>query len=69
MVADAVIAHLKPIKSEYQRLMSDEGYIQEILLFGSERAKEISIKTMEEVREKLGLTHLSKKLSVIGSRI
>ncbi|KAG8191201.1 hypothetical protein JTE90_011884 [Oedothorax gibbosus] len=56
VVADAVIEHLNPIRTEFERLMKDCGYIEKVLLSGSERAAEMALRTMVEVKSAVGLS-------------
>ncbi|XP_044752133.1 tryptophan--tRNA ligase, mitochondrial [Coccinella septempunctata] len=69
LVADAVIEYLKPIQTDYHRLLSEEAYILEILQNGADRAKEISCRTMQEVKDKIGFSYSSKNTSFVTSRI
>lgn len=54
-VGEAVAEAMRPIQEEYQRLMSDKGYLEEIMQRGSERAARIAAKTLAKVRRKVGL--------------
>ena len=53
-VADVVIESLKPIQSEFNRYMSDLSYIEEKYKEADEKALEISIIKLKEVKEKIG---------------
>lgn len=55
-LADAVVAHLAPIRSRYEELMSDPGETVRLLARGAERARPIAAATMLRVRERAGLT-------------
>ena len=46
---------LRPLREERARLEADPEYIRQVLLKGAERAREIGIKTLEEVRKLLGI--------------
>ncbi|XP_068209673.1 tryptophan--tRNA ligase, mitochondrial isoform X1 [Palaemon carinicauda] len=56
MVADAVIEYLKPIRTTYEEISKDRGYIDEILEKGTSRAREIAQSTWDEVKLKVGLS-------------
>ncbi|XP_064122806.1 tryptophan--tRNA ligase, mitochondrial-like isoform X2 [Macrobrachium nipponense] len=56
MVADAVIEYLRPIRTTYEDIVNDKGYIDEILEKGSTRARVIAQKTWQEVKQKVGLS-------------
>lgn len=60
VVADAVIEHLRPIRTEFERLMKDCGYIENILRSGSELATEMALRTMVEVKNAVGLSTQGK---------
>ncbi len=50
-VADA----LKPIREEFERIMADKAYIHQLMKKGAEEAMEVSSRTINDVKEKLGL--------------
>lgn len=54
-VADAVIAVLEPIQSEYDRISADKAYLQQVMDSGRDRASAIAHRTMLKVRKKLGI--------------
>ncbi len=47
--------HLKPFRAKRAELVSQEGYVQDVLNDGAKRARAIAQKTMMEVREALQL--------------
>lgn len=53
-VGEAVAETLKPIQNEYNRLMADKGYLEQIMRTNAERAARISGKTLAKVRRKTG---------------
>ena len=53
--AETIISMLKPIQERRRELESDPGYVAEVLSEGCERARKIAKKTMEEVKEKVGI--------------
>jgi len=53
--ADCVIATLEPIQNEYDRIIADKAYLQQVMTSGYERAGMLAHKTMLKVRKKLGI--------------
>lgn len=53
-VADAVVACIEPIQSEYARLTDDASFLDGILNDSAERATELAESTMKVVRDRLG---------------
>lgn len=53
-VAEAVIAELEPIQTEYAKLMDDKAYLESVLKAGAETAETIAEKTLRDVYEKVG---------------
>ena len=53
---DALIEHLKPIRTRYEELMSDKTYLNDILKNGSEKANEIAENTMSDVHKVIGMS-------------
>ncbi len=54
-VAECVIEELKPMQNKYKELKDNPDYLEKIYRRGAERAKEIAIKTLKDVYEKVGL--------------
>ena len=54
-VAEAVVAALEPIQTEYDRIIADKEYLQSVMTDGAERAGALAHKTMLKMRKKLGL--------------
>lgn len=54
-VANAVIEKLKPIQEKYNELLNNPKYIEKIYLDGARKASELASKTIDEVKEKVGL--------------
>lgn len=50
-----MVEHLTPIREKLISLLDDELYLMEVLKSGAEKATEISGKTVDEVKYKLGL--------------
>ena len=56
--AAAVIDTLSPIQAEYQRLVNDKTYLNEVLRSGAERASGRALRTLRKVYKKVGLYQL-----------
>jgi len=54
-VISAVDELLKGPRAEFERLRADTGYLEQVSLDGAARARDISHKTMQEVRKHVGL--------------
>lgn len=54
-VADAVNAYLRPVRTRYAGLRSDESALERILAEGAERARAIASATLVEVRDRMGV--------------
>ncbi len=54
-VADAVVAHLAPVRERYQELRADERRLDAILTSGAEKARAICTETLADVREAMGV--------------
>jgi tryptophanyl-tRNA synthetase len=53
-VAEAVNETLRPIRTEYDRLLSDKAYLTEAMKTGAERASAAARKTVRKVYHKMG---------------
>ena len=54
-LADAVIEYLRPIRTRYQELAADPGYVEAVLRQGAEKAAPAAARTMALVKERVGL--------------
>ena len=54
-LADAVIAHLSPIRTRMQDYLNDKGELDRILDDGRDAARDLAVKKMRLVRQKVGL--------------
>ncbi len=54
-LADLLVGCLKPFKEKKEELLSKEGYIDDVLDVGAQKASQEAIKTLKEVKEKMGL--------------
>ncbi|MGH2752582.1 MAG: tryptophan--tRNA ligase [Actinomycetota bacterium] len=56
-LADAVVAHLSPIRQRYEELLGDPAELDRLLTAGARRATEVAEVTMVDVRARAGLAH------------
>jgi tryptophanyl-tRNA synthetase len=54
-VADAVVTMLAPVRERYAELVADPAYLDEVLAAGAARARETATRTMDVVRDRVGL--------------
>jgi len=54
-LTEALNEKLRPLRTERARLEADPAYIQKVLLDGAAKAREIGIKTLEEVRSVMNM--------------
>ncbi len=50
--------HIKPARDEYERLMADPAIVEQELLKGAKRAREIAVPYMDEIRSAVGIRKL-----------
>ncbi len=53
-VGEATVEKLRPVREEYERLMKDKKYLEEIARTGAEKASRIARKTLAKVYRKVG---------------
>ena len=53
-LSEALIEKIEPISKEVKKLLSDEKYLDEILLNGAKKADKIAIKKIKEIKELVG---------------
>ena len=53
-LADKLVEHLRPFRERYQQLSHERGYVERILLEGSDRAQATAIRTLASVYERVG---------------
>ena len=61
-LADALIAHLEPIQTKYNHLMSDPAYIDGVLEQGAEVANETAHRTLDACKDAMGFVLPRKRL-------
>jgi len=57
-VGQSVADNLKPIQDEYNRIIADKAYLEEVSKTGAERARRIAMKTYGKVARKVGLAQV-----------
>lgn len=58
MLFEYINEHIKPAREEYNRLISDPSIVEQELLRGAERAREISVPYLDEIRHAVGIRKL-----------
>lgn len=53
-VAEAVVAHIAPIRDKYNEIRGDKKYLEEVLKGGAEKASRTASKTLRKVYKKVG---------------
>lgn len=53
-VGEAVIEELRPVREEYNRIINDKAYLQQVAAQGAERAGRIADRTYKKVMKKVG---------------
>ncbi len=54
-VAEALVALFAPVRERYAELVGDPAELDRVLAAGAERAHEVAVRTMSQVRERVGL--------------
>ena len=54
-VGESVVERFRPIREEYDRLMTDKGYLAEVAAKGAETAARMAARTLSKVKRKIGL--------------
>ena len=52
---DRLNEFLKPYKNEYDRIIEDRGYVEQVLMDGANTAKEVSTPLIEQIRSAVGI--------------
>jgi tryptophanyl-tRNA synthetase len=53
-VAEQVVERLKPLQARYNEIAGEQGYLDDVLRQGAERAAAIAEKTLKQVQERVG---------------
>jgi tryptophanyl-tRNA synthetase len=54
-VAEAVVEYLRPVRERYAELRPDEGALEAVLGEGADKAREIAVPTLADVRHAMGV--------------
>ena len=54
-VGECVAEYFKPIRAEYNRLIADKAYLEQVMKQGAEKASYLAYKTLSKVYRKIGL--------------
>ena len=54
-VANSVVDRLKPVQEKYKQILEDKEYLEKIYTKGAENARKIAAKTLEDVKNKIGI--------------
>lgn len=54
-VAEAVIEFLRPVRERYAELEAEQGYVEEILGQGAEKARPLAIRTLQTAKDRMGV--------------
>lgn len=54
-VANSVIDKLKPVQEKYKEILENKDYLKEIYTKGAESARKLATKTLEDVKNKIGI--------------
>lgn len=54
-VADAVIAKIEPIQNEYDKIVADKAYVDQMMAKGADSAERVAGKTLSKVMKKVGM--------------
>lgn len=50
--------HIKPVRNEYERLLADPAIVEQELVKGADRAREIAVPYMAQIRDAIGIRKL-----------
>lgn len=50
--------HIQPARQEYERLIADPGIVEAELLKGAERAREVAVPYLDQIRDAVGIRKL-----------
>jgi len=54
-VANSVIDKLKPVQEKYKEILENKEYLEQIYTKGAENARKLASKTLEDVKNKIGI--------------
>ncbi|MAS36620.1 MAG: tryptophan--tRNA ligase [Anaerolineaceae bacterium] len=67
-VVEVVNEALTPLQQRYNELMDEEGYLEQVLATGAERAATLAEKTLKDVKDRVGFLAPAHRWPVNGSR-
>ena len=50
--------HIKPVRNEYERLIADPAIVEQELIKGADRAREVAVPYMAQIRDAIGIRKL-----------
>ena len=50
-----LIDNLKPVQEKYKEILQNKDYLKEIYTKGAEHARKLASKTLEDVKNKIGI--------------
>ncbi len=66
-VAEVVVEALTPLQERYEALVQEEGYLEQVLAQGAERAATLAEKTLKDVKDRVGFLAPARRWPVNGS--
>lgn len=66
-VAEVVVEALTPLQQRYDALVEEEGYLEQVLANGAERAATLAEKTLKQVKDRVGFLAPARRWPVNGS--
>ena len=54
-VGEAVVEGLEPVRRDYERIVGEKGYLDEVARRGADKARESADRTFERVKRAVGL--------------
>jgi tryptophanyl-tRNA synthetase len=58
MLFEYINDHIKPVRNEYERLIADPAIVEQELVKGADRAREIAVPYMAQIRDAIGIRKL-----------
>ncbi|MCR5623955.1 MAG: tryptophan--tRNA ligase [Lachnospiraceae bacterium] len=59
-VAESVVDVLKPLQDNYNRIINDKAYLEEIIKKNDDKARYVANKTLRKLRKKMGFTDIPR---------
>ena len=61
LLTEAVVSKMQPFQVKYREIMSDQSYLNSVLLDGQLAAEEVAEKTLKEVKDAMGFCLAAKR--------